>query len=145
MAEGSAERRQRVTRGTGNVFADLGFRETVGRQAKLHLAYALNQVLDERELSQADAANVLGLTQPKVSALRHYKVGGLFHRTLDEPVDGARSGCRDRDSSKAALKEISKNQRRRRTDGGHTKGHDAKASPVLDRQTPSGRSAPQGA
>jgi predicted XRE-type DNA-binding protein len=58
------------------VFADLGFPDAVQRQAKLHLAYALNQVLDERKLSQADAANVLGVTQPKVSALRHYKLAG---------------------------------------------------------------------
>ena len=47
------------------------------RQAKLRLAYALNQVLGERKLSQADAAKVLGGTQPKVSALRHYKLAGF--------------------------------------------------------------------
>jgi predicted XRE-type DNA-binding protein len=58
------------------VFSDLGFPDAVERQAKLHLAYALNQVLDGRRLSQADAAKVLGVTQPKVSALRHYKLAG---------------------------------------------------------------------
>jgi len=76
MAGRSAERRERVTRGTGNVFADLGCPDAVERQAKLHLAYALNQVLDGRKLSQAHAAKVLGVTQPKVSALRHYKLAG---------------------------------------------------------------------
>lgn len=76
MAGRRTERRERVTRGTGNVFADLGFPDAVERQAKLHLAYALNQVLDARKLSQADAAKVLGVTQPKVSALRHYKLAG---------------------------------------------------------------------
>jgi predicted XRE-type DNA-binding protein len=76
MAGRSPERRERVTRGTGNVFADLGFPDAVERQAKLHLAYALNRVLDGRKLSQADAAKVLGVTQPKVSALRHYKLAG---------------------------------------------------------------------
>jgi predicted XRE-type DNA-binding protein len=58
------------------VFADLGFPDALERQAKLHLAYALNQVLDGRNLSQADAAKVLGVTQPKVSALRRYKLAG---------------------------------------------------------------------
>ena len=43
----------------------------------LRLAYALNQVLEARKLSQADAAKVLGVTQPKVSALRHYKLAGF--------------------------------------------------------------------
>ena len=33
-------------------------------------------VLDGRKLSQADAAKVLGVTQAKVSALRHYKLAG---------------------------------------------------------------------
>src|SRR6266498_337776 len=77
MASRSAERREPVTRGTGNVFADLGFPDAAERQAKLRLAYALNQVLEARNLSQADAAKVLGLTQPKISALRHYKLAGF--------------------------------------------------------------------
>jgi predicted XRE-type DNA-binding protein len=77
MASKSAERKEPVTRGTGNVFADLGFPDAAERQAKLRLAYALNQVLEARKLSQADAAKVLGVTQPKVSALRHYKLEGF--------------------------------------------------------------------
>jgi predicted XRE-type DNA-binding protein len=67
------ERREKVTRGTGNVFADLGFSDAAEREARLRLAYALNQVLNGRKLSQAEAAKVLGVTQPKVSALLHYK------------------------------------------------------------------------
>ena len=77
MASRSGERRETVTRGTGNVFVDLGFPDAAERQAKLRLAYALNQVLAARKLSQADAAKVLGVTQPKVSALRHYKLAGF--------------------------------------------------------------------
>src|SRR4029453_7762995 len=77
MASRNAERRGAVTRGSGNVFADLGFPDAAERQAKLRLAYTLNQVLDEWKISQADAAKVLGVTQPKVSALRHYKLAGF--------------------------------------------------------------------
>ena len=77
MASTSAEGKEPVTRGTGNVFADLGFPDAAERQAKLRLAYALNQVLDASKLSQAEAAKVLGVTQPKVSALRHYKLAGF--------------------------------------------------------------------
>jgi predicted XRE-type DNA-binding protein len=77
MASRYAEPRGQVTRGAGNVFADLGFPDAAPRQAKLRLAFALNQVLDARKLSQADAAKVLGVTQPKVSALRHYKLAGF--------------------------------------------------------------------
>jgi predicted XRE-type DNA-binding protein len=77
MANRSDERREAVTRGTGNLFADLGFPDAAERQAKLRLAYALNQVLEARKLSQAEAAKMLGVTQPKVSALRHYKLAGF--------------------------------------------------------------------
>lgn len=77
IASRSAERKEAVTRGTGNVFADLGFPDAAERQAKLRLAYALNQLLEESNLSQADAAKVLGVTMPKVSALRHYKLAGF--------------------------------------------------------------------
>jgi len=77
MASKSADRREPVIRGTGNVFADLGFPDAAERQAKLRLAYALNQLLDGRTLSQGEAAKVLGLTQPKVSALRNYKLAGF--------------------------------------------------------------------
>src|SRR5713101_9610071 len=73
----SVQRTEPITRGSGNVFADLGFTDAAERQAKLRLAYALTQVLEARKLSQADAAKVLGVTQPKVSALRHYKLSGF--------------------------------------------------------------------
>jgi len=77
MASQNVSRDREVIRGTGNVFADLGYPDAAERQAKLRLAYALNQVLGERELTQAEAAKVLGVTQPKVSALRHYKLAGF--------------------------------------------------------------------
>ena len=51
------------------------------RQAKLRLA-ALNQVLEQRKLTQAEAAEALRETQPKVSALRHYKLAGFSMERL---------------------------------------------------------------
>jgi predicted XRE-type DNA-binding protein len=77
MARRRADRKEPVIRGTGNVFADLGYPDAAERQAKLRLAYELNQVLDQRKVSQAESAKVLGVTQPKVSALRHYKLVGF--------------------------------------------------------------------
>jgi len=66
-----------ITRGSTNVFEDLGYPDASERQAKLRLAYALNQVIEARKLSQAQAANILRVTQPKVSALRNYKLAGF--------------------------------------------------------------------
>ena len=78
MASQKRELRQRISRGTGNVFADLRVPDAAERQTKLRLAYALHQVLDGRKLSQADAAKVLEVTQAKVSVLRHQ-----VHQTFD--------------------------------------------------------------
>ena len=77
MASRKGEPAEGIVRGTGNVFADLGYPDATERQAKLRLAYALNQVLDGRGMRQAAAAKVLGLSQPKVSALRNYKLAGF--------------------------------------------------------------------
>src|SRR4029450_8916517 len=111
MASRNAERTEPVTRGTGNVFADLGFPDAPERQAKLRLAYALNQVLEERKLSQADAAKVLGITQTKVSALRHYKLAGFsverlmnLFTALDQDVEIViRRKPRSRDVAKISI------------------------------------------
>jgi predicted XRE-type DNA-binding protein len=66
-----------ITRGSTNVFEDLAYPDAAERQAKLRLAYALNQVLEHRGLTQTAAAALLGLSQPKVSALRNYKLAGF--------------------------------------------------------------------
>ena len=66
-----------ITRGSGNVFADLGLEGAGELQAKTQLAVALNRLLDRRKLTQADTARMLGLTQPKVSLLRRYKLDGF--------------------------------------------------------------------
>lgn len=79
MARASASKGKRgeIVRGSGNVFADLGFPDADERQTKLRLAYALNTIVDARRLTQAAAALRLGLNQPKVSALRNYKLEGF--------------------------------------------------------------------
>jgi predicted XRE-type DNA-binding protein len=78
MAESTQARKagrgRAVTRGTANVFADLGFPDAVERQVKLRLVYALNQLLAGRQLSLFEAVKVLGITQPQGAALRRYKL-----------------------------------------------------------------------
>ena len=66
-----------ITRGSTNIFEQLGYRHPAERQAKLRLAYALNQSIDHQGLNQSAAATLLNLSQPKVSALRNYKLAGF--------------------------------------------------------------------
>jgi predicted XRE-type DNA-binding protein len=90
MRSRSAEPTEPITRGTENVFADLGFPKAAERQAKLRLAYALNQVVKQRKLSRAVAAKVLGVTQLEVSALRQYKLARFSVEWMMNLVDRAR-------------------------------------------------------
>ena len=79
MARASASKAKArdISRGSGNLFADLGFPDAEQRQTKLRLAYALNTILDVQHLAQAAAATRLGLNQPKISALRNYRLEGF--------------------------------------------------------------------
>jgi predicted XRE-type DNA-binding protein len=63
-----------ITEGGGNVFADLGLPDAVDRQTKTRLAMAVNAILKGRRLKQAQAAEILGIPQPKVSALVNYRL-----------------------------------------------------------------------
>jgi predicted XRE-type DNA-binding protein len=63
-----------ITRGTGNVFADLGYDDADERQTKLRLAFAINEVIGRQRLAGAAAAEKLGISRPKVSALANYKL-----------------------------------------------------------------------
>jgi predicted XRE-type DNA-binding protein len=83
-----------IIRGTGNVFADLGYADADERQTKLRLAHAINRVIARRRLTQAAAAEKLRINQPKVSALARYKLDGFsverlmtFLTALDQDVE----------------------------------------------------------
>jgi predicted XRE-type DNA-binding protein len=67
----------RVRRSSGNVFTDLRLPNAEESQTKLQLAVALNRVLDRAGLSQVEAAKRLSVNQPKISALRNYKLEGF--------------------------------------------------------------------
>jgi predicted XRE-type DNA-binding protein len=80
--------------GTGNVFADLGLPDAAGRRTKTGLAMAINAIVKERRLKQADTAAILGVPQPKVSALANYRLDHFsveklmgFLNALDQDVE----------------------------------------------------------
>jgi predicted XRE-type DNA-binding protein len=74
---GKANIESRVEESSGNVFADLGFENAEELNTKLRLSVVINRILEERKLTQTEAARVLGVNQPKVSALRSYKLEGF--------------------------------------------------------------------
>ena len=58
-----------VKRSSGNVYVDLKFSDSVEMLAKARLVAQIQRVLTARKLTQAAAAEVLGIDQPKISML----------------------------------------------------------------------------
>jgi predicted XRE-type DNA-binding protein len=72
-----------VTPSSGNVYADLGYENPEEMLLKAHLVMRLSQAIKAKGLNQYQAAEVLGIDQPKVSALvrgqfRGYSLERLF-------------------------------------------------------------------
>ena len=63
----------KITRGSGNVFADLGFSNADEMLTRAHLTHSITTILKRRGLKQKAAAEILGLKQPDVSALMNGK------------------------------------------------------------------------
>src|SRR5208337_1130651 len=89
----SRKSEEAITRGTDNVFADLGYRDAEERQTKLRLAYAINEIIASKRLSQSDAAMRLGVGQPRSQTTSSKAF----------PSSGARSRRGDHDQEEAPL------------------------------------------
>ncbi len=62
---------------SGNVFADLGLPNAEEMLAKAELAQKITAIIERRRLTQAKAADVLGVDQPKISALKRGRLSGF--------------------------------------------------------------------
>lgn len=71
-----------IDMGTGNVFADLNLPDPDERQLRVQLAIRLNALLEAEGLTQAAAAKRLGIAQPHVSELKHYKLSRFSSERL---------------------------------------------------------------
>jgi len=80
--------------GSGNVFADLEVAEPEEALPKAMLAHEIGRIVARQGWTQARAANVLGVDQPKVSALLRGRLGGFsterlfrFLNALDHDIE----------------------------------------------------------
>ena len=66
----------RVQRSSGNVFRDLGFSDTEAENLRVRadLMISLGKLIEGRGLTQGQAAKLLGVTQPRISALMRGKI-----------------------------------------------------------------------
>lgn len=87
-------KKDRVKKSSGNVFADLAIPGASEALAKAEIARRIVEILDERRLTQMAAAALLGIDQPKVSALKRGRLEGFstdrlfkFLNALDRDVE----------------------------------------------------------
>lgn len=83
-----------LRRSSANIFADLKLPDAEELHAKAQIAYQICAILEERKLTQKAAALLLGIDQPKVSALLHGKLEGFssdrlfrFLNALDRDIE----------------------------------------------------------
>jgi len=67
----------RVIEGSGNVFADLGLPNADQELMKARLTLQIAGIIRHRGLTQAEAAKILGIQQPHVSALARNRTGNF--------------------------------------------------------------------
>jgi predicted XRE-type DNA-binding protein len=84
----------KVTESSGNVFADLDVADPEEALVKAELAGAIAALISARRLTQMQAAELLGIDQPKVSALMRGRLSGFsvdrllrFLLALDRDVE----------------------------------------------------------
>lgn len=58
-----------IRRGTKNVFADLGFPGAETHLLKAELMSRVQDILDEQQLTQTEAARITGVSQPDLSRM----------------------------------------------------------------------------
>jgi predicted XRE-type DNA-binding protein len=85
---------KKYKKSSGNIFNDLGLENPEERLAKVKIASMIYDIIEERKLTQKKAGKLLGVSQPKISALRNGRLDGFsierlfsFLRALDQDVD----------------------------------------------------------
>jgi predicted XRE-type DNA-binding protein len=71
-----------IQRGSRNVYADLGYANADDMLVKAQLVAKIAELIRLKDLTQERAARILGLTQPKVSALLRGQFRGISERKL---------------------------------------------------------------
>lgn len=72
----------KVQSSSGNVFSDLGLQNPDELLIKAELVRQISKIIAARKINQTEAAHILGIDQPKVSALLSGKLSGFSTERL---------------------------------------------------------------
>jgi len=74
----------KIEKGSNNLYADLGMPDAGEMLVKAHLAAKIGEIVKRRHLTQQQAAEILGMTQPKLSNMLRGQFRGISEaRMLD--------------------------------------------------------------
>lgn len=73
-----------IRHGSTNVYADLGYPDAEEMQVKAQLATKIGDIIKRRKLTQIQAADLLGITQPKLSGLLRGQFRGISESKMLE-------------------------------------------------------------
>ena len=74
----------KIEQGSTNVYADLGMADAEEMQVKAQLASKIGDIIRRRKLTQVQAAELLGITQPKLSGLLRGQFRGISETKMLE-------------------------------------------------------------
>lgn len=73
-----------IETGSSNVYADLGLSNADEMLVKAQLASEIGDIIQQRKLTQVQAAELLGITQPKLSGLLRGQFRGISESKMLE-------------------------------------------------------------
>jgi predicted XRE-type DNA-binding protein len=71
-----------IEKSSGNVYADLGYADSDDMLVKAQIVAKIAEIVEQRGLTQDQAAKILRLTQPKISRLLRGQFRGISERRL---------------------------------------------------------------
>jgi len=74
----------RITKGSGNVYADLGLADAGEMLVKAQLAAKISEIIKLRKLTQTEASALLGMPQPKLSNMLRGRFRGISETKMLE-------------------------------------------------------------
>ena len=73
-----------IEKGSANIFEDLGLPDAAEMQVKATLAAKIGEILKQRHLTQVQAAEILGMPQPKLSNMLRGQFRGISEAKMLE-------------------------------------------------------------
>lgn len=81
----------KITPSSGNVYADIGVAQPDAMLAKAQLAQRIGSIIAARKLTQREAAEIIGVPQPKLSNILRGRFRGINEARLMDSVQRLRN------------------------------------------------------